>query len=116
MDDTQIVLAVCETIFLINLIINFFLQANDDSKTPLKEELSTVAHRYLTGRFFLDLIVWLPMGFILSKFDERLRFTWCIKGLRVIDLNRFVSDKFWNPIIRSMFDKLRAYFINRDSA
>ena len=73
-----------------------------------------VAHRYMTGRFFLDLIVWLPMGYMLSSFDERLKFTWCIKGLRVIDLNHFVSDKFWNPIIRTAFDKLRAYFIRQD--
>lgn len=104
----------CETIHLFDMIINFFLQANDDSKTPLKEELSMVAHRYLTGRFFPDLIVWLPMGYILSTFDERLRFTWCIKGFRVIDLNYYVSDKFWNPVIRFMFDKLRAYFITND--
>jgi hypothetical protein len=35
-DDVEITLVVCETIFLVNIIINFFLQANDDSKTPLK--------------------------------------------------------------------------------
>ena len=35
-DDVEITLVVCETIFLFNMIINFFLQANDDSKTPLK--------------------------------------------------------------------------------
>ena len=32
----EAVLVFCEFFFFVNMIINFFLQANDDSKVPMK--------------------------------------------------------------------------------
>lgn len=104
----EAVLIFCEIFFFINIIINFFLQANDDAKIPMKQSRETITWRYLQGRFFMDLIVLLPMGLIMSfAVDSKLRFFWMIKGLRVIDLNYYISDKFWAPFIRNAFTKFR---------
>lgn len=48
------------------------------------------------------------MGLIMSfAIDSKLRFFWMLKGLRVIDLNYYISDKFWAPFIRTLFTKIR---------
>ena len=61
----------CECIFLIHICINFSLQANDDAGTPLREGLLDVAYKYCCGRFFLDVIVLLPIGYVLAAYVDK---------------------------------------------
>ena len=108
LSNLEITLLSFEFIFLINMCINFFLQDNDDAKIPLRETISTVAFKYLYGRFILDIIVLLPIGYFLAAFyDVKFLFLLCLKGIRVIDLNTYISDKFLGPHIRSIFTWIR---------
>lgn len=108
LSDMEIVLISCECVFIINIFINFFLQENDDAKIPLRENLANVAEKYFQGRFLLDVIVMLPIGYILAELiDKKLMFLMVIKGIRVIDINFYISDKFWGPYIRSTFTWVR---------
>ena len=64
----------------------------------------------------MDLLVLLPVGLIMSKaVDSKYRFFWMLKGLRVIDLNYYISDKFWAPFIRDGFTKIRLYQVKNVS-
>lgn len=64
----------------------------------------------------MDLLVLLPVGLIMSKaVDSKYRFFWMLKGLRVIDLNYYISDKFWAPFIRNGFTKIRLYQVKNVS-
>lgn len=117
LNQIEIVLVVCESFFLINMIMNFFLQGNYDSMSPKREPLPTIAYNYLCGKFFFDLIVLLPVGYILAELvDHRLRFFWALKGLRVTELNYYISDKFWGYRIRSYYSKLREWYIRHGNS
>lgn len=108
LSNLEITLLSFEFIFLINICINFFLQQNDDAKIPLRDSFFTVAERYLYGRFLLDVIVLLPIGYFLAAFyDVKFLSLLCLKGIRVIDLNTYISDKFLGPHIRSIFTWIR---------
>ena len=48
----------------------------------------------------------------MSLYDERLKFFWVIKGLRIITLNKFMSDKMFIPIVKKMFNKIRVRALN----
>ena len=98
----------CEFVFLFNIFINFFLQENDDAKIPFRKSLPDVAYKYFTGRFLLDLIVLLPIGYVFAAYvDKKFLCLMVLKGLRVIDLNYYISDKFLGPYIRSTFTWIR---------
>ena len=112
LNQIEIVLVVCECFFLVNMVMTFFLQGNYDSKQPKREPLPTIAYNYVCGRFFFDLIVLLPVGYILAELvDHRLRFFWALKGFRVKELNYYISDKFWGYRIRSFYSRLREWYI-----
>lgn len=112
LNSLEIVLTICEAFFFSNMVVGFFLQANDDAKIPMREPLIVIARRYLYGRFFIDLLVLLPMGYILAELiDQKLRFAWALKGLRVVDLNYYISDKFWAPYIRNFYSKIRDAYV-----
>lgn len=52
------------------------------------------------------------MGYILVEaIDHKLRFAWALKGLRVVDLNYYISDKFWDPYIRNFYTALRNTYV-----
>ena len=51
----------------------------------------------------------LPIGYILGEYDIKLLSFLALKGIRVVDLNTFISDKFLGPYIRSTFTWIRQY-------
>ena len=55
-------------------------------------------------------MVMLPIGYILGLYDVKFLFLLCLKGIRVIDLNTFISDKFLGPYIRSTFTWVREQY------
>mmetsp|Transcript_33523 Transcript_33523/g.51522 ORF Transcript_33523/g.51522 Transcript_33523/m.51522 type:complete len:94 (+) Transcript_33523:125-406(+) len=74
---------VMEGLFAIDICLNFFKQELDESGNSKFESLETVSSKYLTGQFPLDFVAFLPIGLIVSMIDERLRFLWVIKAIRV---------------------------------
>lgn len=47
----------------------------------------------------IDLIAFIPLGGIFSYFDGRLEFLWLLKAIRIKDLQFYMSDKFFKPLI-----------------
>ena len=79
--------------------------------------MPTIAYNYFCGKFFFDLIVLLPVGYIFAELvDHRLKFFWALKGFRVSELNYYISDKFWGYRIRSFFSRLREWYISNGNA
>jgi hypothetical protein len=59
-----------------------------------------VATNYLYSTYFkMDLISFIPWGLIGTAFDERLKFLWVVKALRISNLNYYMQDKRIMPII-----------------
>jgi len=83
-------LCALESIFLIDIILNFFLQELDEENKSRNHPLEVVAQKYFTSRFPIDFIILLPLGGILSLIDIRLKFFWLIKALRIKDLMKYL--------------------------
>ena len=83
-------LCALESIFLIDIILNFFLQELDEENKSRNLPLEVVAHKYFTSKFLRDIIILLPLGGILSMIDVRLKFFWLIKALRIKDLMKYL--------------------------
>lgn len=96
-------LVIAETCCLFDIIINFFLQEMDEQENSRLLPLAVVANNYLLKGFLKDFFVLLPIGWIMSLADKRLKFFWCFKAIRVIYLNEHASDHKILPIIKSMF-------------
>ena len=75
-----------ETIFLIEIIINFLKQDLMEDETSKCDTLEEINYRYFTGKFGGDLIVLLPWGYIFTYFNPRLKFMWIIKAVRIKNL------------------------------
>ena len=109
----EVSLMICECIFLVNIVIQFFLQNNDIDGIPLKESTRTIAVRYVySGRFLFDFIVFLPLGFIFELLDKRLSFLWALKGVRIYQINYYFSEKFFQGYIRNYFDRKRKFYLS----
>ena len=62
--------------------------------------MEVVAANYFASTYFkLDLISFIPWGLFGALVDERLKFTWVIKALRIHNLNYYMQDKMIMPII-----------------
>lgn len=60
----------------------------DEEGNSKHENLSTIATLYFKNGFLKDIINFLPLGYIFSIIDNRLKFFWLIKIIRVSNLNR----------------------------
>jgi len=60
----SILLLFCETVYFIDIVINFFLQDLDVDKASKRDELSSIASRYFYGEFSYDLVAFLPFGLL----------------------------------------------------
>lgn len=77
------VLVGSECIFATNIILNFFKQGIDEEGKSKREPLEVVCASYLHGNFLIDLIAFLPLGYVFSLLDSRLDLFWIIKTLRI---------------------------------
>lgn len=75
-----IVMCVCEFIFLIDTILNFFKQELDEAGEPEQDPIDEVAYKYLVTNFPFDFVALLPLGFLGSLLDHRLEFLWIFKS------------------------------------
>lgn len=114
---------VIEAIFFIDIVMKFFLQKFDERGKPEVLPLEEVAHKYLTTGFLLDFVCFLPLGWIFSLIDERFKFMWLIKTLRISTLSYYLRQKFYDEMIeyyiemrqsKSLKDDEKKFEINED--
>jgi hypothetical protein len=77
-------LCLTEFFFFADICLCFFKQELNEEGKSKNETLEVIALRYLRSRKLkLDTISFLPIGWIASLYDERLRFFWIIKAMRL---------------------------------
>ena len=112
-----------ETFFGLDIALNFFIQEIDDRGLSQNLPLFDVAQNYFTGAFLFDLVCFLPLGFLFSLIDPRLKFMWLIKTFRLKSLKFYLSQKFFDQWIvgyieykqsHSLHDEEKKYSTNQD--
>ena len=78
---------------------NNFLQEVDEEGNPKKESRSVIMERYLRSTFTFDVIIFLPIGYFMSLIDQKLKFFWVIKAVRIMKVNYYVSNRIILPLI-----------------
>lgn len=94
----------CELIFFIDIVLNFFKQKLDEAGLPMSEPLEVVASNYLTSDFKMDFFAFLPWGYVASVVDHRLVFFWVLKAVRIKMLDDLVSDRKILPIVENYIE------------
>jgi hypothetical protein len=77
-----------ESFFFTDILLSFSKQEmNEEGKTK-QESFEVISSKYLRSRKLkLDIISFLPIGWFISIYDQRLRFFWIIKATRLGLLN-----------------------------
>lgn len=78
-------IATFESIFLIDLIINFFLQPRNEAGHELNLRREQISSNYFFGRFAFDFFILLPHGIVMI-YHKNLSSLWLLKTLRLRDL------------------------------
>ena len=94
-----ILIVTTEMICFFDIVINFFLQEVDEEGNPKKESRSVIMERYLRSTFAFDVIIFLPIGYFMSLIDQKLKFFWVIKAVRIMKVNYYVSNRIIFPLI-----------------
>lgn len=68
-----------ESLFAVEILINFFKQDLDDQGQTKSEPLIKISTRYLQTNFVFDVLVLIPWGYIFGDFV----FLWGIKAIRI---------------------------------
>jgi len=95
-----------EVLFLIDIIINFFKQGVDEQGNSLRDPLSEVATSYLNCTFCIDLIAFIPWGYLLASIDYKMKIFWVIKAIRIGKLNHYMTDRMILPIINQQIYRM----------
>ena len=93
-----------EGFFFIDIILNFFKQGVDEQGNTLYDPLRTVALNYYRGELLVDLIAFLPWGYMLVGFDPKLKVFWLIKAIRIAQLNKYIKDRALLPVINKWLE------------
>ena len=91
-----------ESLFAVEILINFFKQDLDDQGQTKSEPLIKISTRYLQTNFVFDVLVLIPWGYIFGDFV----FLWGVKAIRIKTLIHQMSDKMIMPPI-NMFINYR---------
>lgn len=107
------VLAFSETCLFIDIILNFLKQKyDDDGIFSRMDPLHEVAQAYLNSYAFkLDFLSFLPWGWMFGFIDERLKFMWVIKVIRIVKLNSYISDRQLMPIVKTHIENKQKKFL-----
>lgn len=100
-------LAICETIFLLDIIINFFVIRNEDVEKRDKPitSVSVTASSYYNQGFWFDFIIWFPWYAILKNvISGDLHVFNVIKCFRLVVLNNYLGDKQLKQKCGTVFD------------
>jgi hypothetical protein len=88
-----------ESIFLVEIFANFFLQPLDEQGKSQNLPLETISFQYLKGDFAKDFIVLVPLGVIFSIIDERFKILVFLKAIRITTLHKNLSKRSFEPFI-----------------
>lgn len=85
-----------EFVFLVDIIIQFFLQKKDEEGKILKQSLQQISENYLRGNFMMDVIIFLPLGWVATiLINEKLRVIWYLKVIRMKNLQIIFNERFF---------------------
>ena len=60
----------------------------DDEGNTKFDSLEKIASNYFKNGFIIDFLTFLPLGYIFTQVNQKLKFFWSIKTLRIRTLNR----------------------------
>jgi hypothetical protein len=100
-----------ESVFAVEIILNFFPHTDEDGKSK-DESYEEVIFNYLRGMFIIDVLAFLPLGYMFQSYDERFKVIWLIKALRIKELHGYLSKRSFQPIINMYINALRGNSLN----
>ena len=77
----------------------------------MNQSLEIIGQNYLRGAFLIDLITFLPLG-LLSVIDERLKFLWLLKDIRLKLLYKYFNKTFFKPFINYYIEQKQVRAFN----
>ena len=112
-----------EVIFLIDMIVNFFLDFQTNSKTVkiITRDIREIVHRYVHGEFIWDLVPLLPLQYI--EMESNLNFNFYLikvirlrKGFGAFSINQIVYKvkEMWQRTIEKKFNNDLQKYQDRD--
>ena len=113
-----------ETIFSVEMMINFIKQDLDDEGKTKLELPEKIATRYLQTNFIVDMVALIPWGYISDAYSPNFGFLWVIKAIRIKTLLDMMSNNRILPPIKtyinsiqkkSLEDELLKYQVDKDS-
>ena len=94
-----------EIVMFFDIVVNFLLAFSDSEGMNYIKDFKKIRNRYIfEGRFFRDLIVWMPFQFGLASISPALIVFQIIKIVRLEMLLKFMEKKTVMPLIRNYFD------------
>ena len=81
------IIFISETFFLTDIVLSFFKQDLDEEGNSKSEPLTLISFKYFTTGFIIDIVTFLPLGYFFSLVDNKLKFFWAIKAMRIRTLN-----------------------------
>ena len=89
-NNEMILMIISESIFLIDIIVNFFLQPMNEEGQELNVQLLRIAQNYFFGRFLVDFFLILPHG-IFMYYIKNMSALWLIKTIRLRDFLQYIT-------------------------
>lgn len=93
-----------ETYFFFDIVLNFFLEYEEDGLISPVRDLAKIARNYIKGDFLIDFIAILPINFLPLGGDEQLFYI-----LKIVRISKAVNNI--NP--SSVYDYLISYNMER---
>ena len=111
-DYAVLFLVISEIIFFIDIVLSFFKQDMDEEGKSKFDKLEFIAKNYFYNKFIIDFIAFLPIGYFFTQIDQKLKFFWVIKTLRIRNLNHQISDTQITPIVNDFIKSLQKTALN----
>lgn len=96
-----------EVIFLVDMIVNFFLDFQQNNKTIqiISRDIREIVHRYVHGEFLWDLVPLIPLQYI--EMENNLNFTFYL--VKVVRLRKGFGAFTINQIVYKIKEKWQKY-------
>ena len=101
-----------ETIFFVEIVINFIKQDLDDEGLTKYELPETIAVRYIQSGFLVDVITLIPWGYIFESYGPKAGVLWVIKAIRIKTLQNMMSNKNILPPVKTLITNLQKKSMN----
>ena len=93
--------------------MNFFLQEIDEEGNSKMDPLGEIAVRNLhSSSFKFDMVALIPWGYFMTKVNDKNKYFWVVKAIRIGQLNYYLRDKMIMPMIRQYIQFRQREFVN----